>query len=71
MLADTVGATAVNADDVFGGVYATKLLSCRTLLALADSDTRLFVRIVDSYSAGVLDDATDARIGWGEGAGGG
>jgi uncharacterized protein (DUF1810 family) len=54
-LLDLVG---VSADDVLGGIDATKLRSSMTLFALADPSEPVFGEVLDCYFDGHRDDRT-------------
>jgi uncharacterized protein (DUF1810 family) len=58
------GRTAV---EIFGSTDAMKLRSCMTLFHRASPNEPVFARVLDEYYGGVADEATDARLGRGNG----
>ena len=52
-----------SAEEVMGGIDATKLRSSMTLFHRADPDDPLFTDVLEQYFGGVPDDATDSRLG--------
>jgi uncharacterized protein (DUF1810 family) len=59
IVARTEGRTA---EEIFGGVDATKLRSSMTLFARIDPDEPAFVAVIERYFGGEADPATVARL---------
>jgi uncharacterized protein (DUF1810 family) len=59
IVAGTRGRTA---EQIFGGIDATKLCSCVTLFRHAAPDEPVFGQVLDQYFGGVPDAATEQRI---------
>lgn len=51
-----------NAQQIFGGIDATKLRSSMTLFARADPGNRAFSDVLDKYFGGASDDMTDSLL---------
>lgn len=52
----------LSAEDILGSVDAMKLRSCATLFGRADPHEPLFGLILERFSGGVPDEATEARL---------
>ena len=53
------------ADEIFGGIDATKLRSSMTLFAYADSANPIFGQVLEAYFGGIPDGATERLLGVG------
>lgn len=53
----------ISAEQILGGIDATKLRSSMTLFARADPQAEVFQQVLDRYFDGEADVATDARLG--------
>ncbi len=57
-----LGTAGRSAEEIFGGIDATKLRSSMTLFHRAAPDEPVFSAVLDRYFQGVADPATDERI---------
>ena len=53
------------ADEIFGGIDATKLRSSMTLFAYVDSANPIFGQVLEAYFGGIPDGATERLLGVG------
>ena len=58
-----LGTHGRSAEDIFGGIDATKLRSSMTLFHRAAPDETVFKDVLDRFFDGVADPATDERLG--------
>ena len=58
-----LGTHGRSAEDIFGGIDATKLRSSMTLFHRAAPDEAVFREVLDRFFSGVADPATDERLG--------
>jgi uncharacterized protein (DUF1810 family) len=56
------GGTGRTAEQIFGGIDATKLRSCMTLFLRAEPGEKGFRQVLDKYFGGAADPATEERI---------